>query len=344
MPPRRRIARRRVSCRGLNRIQRARAVEHGRDVIERGKAHLVARFHGRARHVRREKHVVERGETRIDVRLAAIDIEARAAQLSRRQRRIQRVFIDETAARRIHEDRPLRQASELARRHQRRAAAGHVQRQYLAVRQHGVETFVIRRAVFERGRRALDIRIDHAHAEPLRAPRDRAPDPPEADDAERLAVHARAEHVGHAERFAPARAHDALVFRGAAAGRQHEQHREIGGAFGQRIGRVGHDDAACVRRRHVHMIDARTRVRDDLQRRRQRSDVLGLQARLLADQHGGQRVLRAELDHGPRVHVGVGHVGVKFGFRAFRHGRGDLACDEQSGALSVRHRAFLWVE
>jgi len=69
----------------------------------------------------------------------------------------------------------------------------------------------------------------------------------------------------------------------AAASRQHEQHGEIGRAFGQCVRCVRDDDSPLASGSHVHVVKARARVRNDLDRRGQRGNVLGLQTRLLPD-------------------------------------------------------------
>ena len=66
-----------------------------------------------------------------------------------RQGIVKGIFIHQAAARRVDEDRPLRQESEFLFRHQWRGAARHMQREHLAVRQHFLEAGVVRRVVLD---------------------------------------------------------------------------------------------------------------------------------------------------------------------------------------------------
>ncbi len=259
----------------------------------------------------------------------------------RRQRIVKRILVDETAARRIHEYRPVAQQAQFAAGHQRRAAAGHVQREDVALRQQRVEIRAIARAGLDLGRRRPPVGIDDLHPEAARTLRDRPADPAETDDPERLAVHARAEHVGHAERLSPPGAHDTLVLRRTPARSQYQQHREIGRAISQRVGCVADRDAACACGGDIHVVVPGARIRDDLHARRQCRDVLGLQPRFLADQHRRCLVAVAELDDGRRVHVGVRDIRVEFGFGACGHRGGNASRNQQAGAIVVRHGLVL---
>ena len=104
----------------------------------------------------------------------------------------------------------------------------------------------------------LDERVirDDAQAERLGALGDRARDVAERDQAERLAHQARNVQQRRAA-FAPlALAHHAILLDGAAEGGQQQHHRVVGDFLDERIGAVGHRDAALGGSLHVDAVHA----------------------------------------------------------------------------------------
>jgi hypothetical protein len=87
-----------------------------------------------------------------------------------------------------------------------------------------------------------------------------------ADDAEALAADAMAEHPGRR----PARPVLALSENGRALDQpprhgEDQRHGHVGGVFGQNLRRVGHGDAARMRRRDVDIVDAVAEIGDHAQ-------------------------------------------------------------------------------
>ena len=105
------------------------------------------------------------------------------------------------------------------------------------------------------------------HPEPLRPPRDRLADPPEADDPERRAVDVRSEQQQRPPRL-PLAVADVPVALGQAPGRGHQERPgEVGGRLGQDARRVADSDPARGARRDVDVVEADRVVADHLQPR-----------------------------------------------------------------------------
>ena len=106
----------------------------------------------------------------------------------------------------------------------------------------------------------LDERIirHDAQAERLGALGDRARDVAEGDQTERLAHQARNVQQRRAA-FAPlALAHHAILLDGAAERGQQQHHRMVGNFLDERVGAVGHRDAALRGSLHVDTVHADT--------------------------------------------------------------------------------------
>ena len=88
--------------------------------------------------------------------------------------------------------------------------------------------------------------MEHLHAEPLGAPRDRLADAPEADDPERRAGHLGAERAVGLQGDPLPLAHVALALGEPPREREQEREGEVGGRVGQDVGRVADRDAAPV--------------------------------------------------------------------------------------------------
>ena len=100
--------------------------------------------------------------------------------------------------------------------------------------------------------------VDHLHAEAQRTtPRDGPADAPHAQDAQRRAMHVgTGELVEDAALVPLTGAHEALGFAKAPGRCHHQREAEVGGRFGQHVGRIGHQHAACRASRHVDVVVA----------------------------------------------------------------------------------------
>ena len=135
-------------------------------------------------------------------------------------------------------------------------------------RQHLVEAFPIGRAQLfgdARRHRPAVVIVDR-EAERPRAARHGLADAAHADDAETLAPDAVAEHPGRR----PARpvlavGEDGGALDQPARHRQNQRHGHVGGVFGQNFRRIGHGDAARVRRDDIDIVDAVAEIGDQLQ-------------------------------------------------------------------------------
>src|SRR6266540_1608800 len=102
----------------------------------------------------------------------------------------------------------------------------------------------------------------HVESEP-RAPRDRPTDSPQPDQAERLAAHPRAEHVGRPPTGPGAAAHVPLGFPAAARDHEHQHDGVVRRVVGAHVGRVGDDQTASPRRGDVDVVEPHAEVGED---------------------------------------------------------------------------------
>ena len=193
------------------------------------------------------------------------DVEGRAGDLARAQRREQRVLVEQLAAGGV--DDPHAGPHRLERGGADGAARLRGQRQVQG-EEVGGRVHVLRRLdpLGAELAEALgrDVRVvgDDAHPEPERAARDLLPDPAEAEDAERLA--------GELDAAVRAALPAALLQRGVrlrdvARERDEEADRVLRGGDDRRLRRVRDDDPAPRRRVDVDVVDAHARAPDHLQ-------------------------------------------------------------------------------
>src|SRR5690606_15509450 len=105
--------------------------------------------------MRQQKGVGQIVEARVVVRLIREHIEAGGANLTGLQGIDQRLFVYQGPARRIDEDRTLRQEREFFARHQYALPSREVETEHLAVRQHRVETCEMARVLLQVRRQAI---------------------------------------------------------------------------------------------------------------------------------------------------------------------------------------------
>ena len=153
-------------------------------------------------------------------------------------------------------------------------------------RQHLVEAFPIGRAqlVSDARRHGSAVVVVDLQAEGMRPARHRLADAAHADDAEALAADAMAEHPGRRP-AGPVLAfgEDGGALDQPARHRQDQRHGHVGGVFGQNLRRVGHGDAARMRRDDVDIVDAVAEIGDQSQL------AVGLLENLLGDLVGNGR-------------------------------------------------------
>ena len=229
---------------------------------------------------------------------------------------MQRVLVHQPAARDVHQHRAalqLRQRlgiDDLVRRRSGRR----MQRQEIAVRQHLVERCKVPRALLQIRRQPVARMIHHRHVEAARPLRHRPPDAPHPQNAERLAVHPHTQQVALADPIAPAGTHDLVVMIGTPRRRQQHHEGEVGGALGQHVRRVGHDQAPRLRRRDIDVVVADAAGGADTHARRQPRDRIRGQRQRIGEHDRIGPVRAGRLDHLVRGHVvlALDHDGIEF--------------------------------
>ncbi len=146
------------------------------------------------------------------------------------------------------------------------------------MRQHLVEAFPIGRLerVFDVFRDRPAVVVMNRQTKPLGAAGERHADPPHPDDAEPLPPDPVPEHRGRTPTGPAAAADQPFSFGEPARDREDQRHRHIRGVLGQDTRRVGHDDAALLRRREIDMVDAGPERGDQLERRTRGGQHLGV--------------------------------------------------------------------
>src|SRR6185437_10586153 len=217
------------------------------DVVERFKAHLIARFDRRRTQMREQERVRQVVITFVDLRLACEDIEPGIGEPSRLQRCDHVLVVDEIAARRVDDDGALRQlfdgglVEEVARfRRQRR-----IDREELRYREQAVERVVIDRAksLLLLRRLPVDIVIMDFHFEAAGPLRQRLPNLTEAVDAELLAIETLADKLQWLPTRPRTRADHALTFRRTPRRTKKQQHGNFGRRRGNAVRRVANLDS-----------------------------------------------------------------------------------------------------
>ena len=168
-----------------------------------------------------------------------------------RERLGERGLVDHGAARRVDEVGVAAHLAQALGRDQVRRLGRQraVQRDDVARREQLVEAEEARAELgLDRLVGAPPAAVGDLHAERARAARRRGADLAEADDAERLALQARAEHVVHVPAPADLAADHALALAEAPRDHQDQRHRDVGRRVGEHAGRV-RDDARRARRR-----------------------------------------------------------------------------------------------
>ena len=249
----------------------------------------------------RDQHrVLELEQTGVDLRLLLEHVEAGALDLALAERVDERLLIDDGTAGRVDEVRVLAHLLEAIRVDQvlRLVVERAVQRDDVGRLEQLVERHVLRTELgLDRGIRLAATRVDDLHAEGLGATRRRLADQAEADDAERLALDAGAEHVEHAPDPGGLGADHALALAEAAGRHQDQRHRDVGGGLRQHGRRVREPDSAAVLDRlRVDVVEAHGDVRDHLQLRTGRVE------------HGVVDLVVQEADDRVRALDGVEHL------------------------------------
>ena len=240
------------------------AVERGDDLLGDDDARAILGLGRRAREVRRDDDLRE-PEQRAGVRLGLEDVERGPCDLPRPDRLLERRLVHETAARGVHDaDAVLHLRERLGVDE----AAGLVAERKVQRDDVGF------RVDIRRGRGRLDAELaeavdgdervvgDDAHAEPEPTPRDLPSDPPESEDAERLAGEL---DPGEALALPGAGRQRRMRLWDVSREREKERDRVLRRRVDRRLGGVGDDDAASCRRVDVDVVDTHACAADHLQ-------------------------------------------------------------------------------
>ena len=278
--------------------------------------------------MRRDDDVVEL-EQRARVRLVGEDVERRARDLARAQSLDERRLVDELAARRVDDPNTVTHLGECS------SSEGTAR----LLRERQVQCEELRLRVDVRGclhthdaelAEALrsDERVvgDDVHAEARGTSRDLLADPPEAEDAERLAR----------ELDAPVRLplpatllQRCMRLRNVPRERDEQPDRVLRRRDDGRLRRVGDDDATARRRFDIHVVDADPRAPDYLQAQGPVDQLCGELGRRADDDRVVEIDDLRELT--VRVHVDVEALAQKVDAR-----RGDRLADEDARRHATR--------
>ena len=293
-------------------------------------ARAVLRLGGGGAEVRRDDDVGVAVEQRVvRDRLGREDVERRAGDLARVQRVLERRVVDELAARAVdHADavaalRERLRVQEALRLRRAREVDG--EEVGLGVdlggggRGLGAELAEALRA--DEG-----VVGDDAHAERLRPRRDQLADPAEAEHAQRLLIDL---HPAEPRPLPPAGRQRRMRLRHVARQRQHQRDRVLRRRHDVRLRRIGHDDPALGRRRHVDVVHADPRAPDHAQPAGALDDVGG-DLRRRADQ---QAVVVADAVGELLAREVEGHVDLEPLAQQVDPGVGDLLGDEDTAGF-----------
>jgi hypothetical protein len=199
-------------------------------------------------------------------RLVREDVEP-GAQPSRDELAHERRFVDDLAARRVHETRPVAQQrkSPCVDHSLRLGRTRRVDRDDVALAQEVVELPILA----ELGLDLPPLRVEHPNLEAACATGDRAADPAQPDNAERRSRHFASEEAVCPRASPPARANDAVTLRDAPPDGQDQRHREVGRCRVEHTWGVRHGDPAACARGDVDPVDADAEVGDEPKRRKQ---------------------------------------------------------------------------
>ena len=218
--------------------------------------------------MRQEHDVLELEQAGMHDGLALVDVEPGSRDLTAPERFRQRFLIDYRAARRVDEERArfhpsqCRIVDQMVRLLGERAVQRDDVRRLEKLLQ-GEEARVELR--LERFRCAPPTGVHDAHPACTGTPRGRRADLPEADDAERLPLNARAEHEPHVPGPRGAAADEPLALAKTPRGHQDQRERDVGSRFGEHTGSVRGDDAPRSACSDVDVVVADRDVRDDTQ-------------------------------------------------------------------------------
>ena len=219
--------------------------------------------------MRRQNDILERQQIRVNLGLAFKHIEPRCRDLPAAQRGGQRRVIDDAAARDVDQRRCRLHQGQLGsadavvrggriRQHQDQVVGGF--KQLVAADEARLAVGLSRRVELRA------VVVDDLHAETVRAAFGNAlPDPAHTQNAQRGMMNVRAgKHV-----VAPLRpfagAQVMFAFRNAPGGGHQQGEAEVGGGFGQHVGRVGSQHAGSAHRVDVEVVVADGHVGADSQ-------------------------------------------------------------------------------
>ncbi len=147
-----------------------------------------------------------------------------------------------------------------------------IQRQHVAHREEALVIVVERGAPLEIRRQPRLVSVMHGHAERRAHPRQLAPDPPHAEDAQPPPRDLRAHQLRRRPAIPAPAAHQPLPLAGPPRRRQDQHHRAFRRRHAQHVRRVDHRDAPRPGRRDVDMVEPDAERPDDLHAVRQLAD------------------------------------------------------------------------
>src|SRR5215218_5221462 len=295
------LRRDRAGCGSHDRIAQRRTTEESPQVFDRSLAHGHPGLVGGATQVRKQHHVLHGEELGRDLRLVLVDVEAGAGNRPVRESIHQGSLVHDVTPRGVDEKRAPPHPSEPLPVHEvarlRRGRA--VERNEVRLFQNVFRTLPRLRP--ERGcfwcRGWVWIMKQDLHAEPhVGSPGHGARNAAHADQAESLPADVRAEHVGGTPSGPGSTAHVALPFPGPATDHEQQGHGDIGGGFGQHVGRVRYGEPACLGGIDVDVIVADAEVGQHAGAQRLGTEDLGAELVGYGAEkrvRGAQRVLQA---------------------------------------------------
>ena len=252
--------------RDVDRVRHEAALERGDHLLGDDHPRPVLGLVGRSGEVRRRDQV--RGaEQRPRIRLLGEDVDRGAGDLARGERLEQRRVVDQLATGGVDDPGAVLHAGERPRVDHvaRLVVQRQVERHEVGPREHAGERVALDPGLAETVGGDERVVRDDAHLQPERAAGDLLPDPPVAEDPERLLRELDPAPL----RALPAPRHQRGVRLRDVPRQRHEQaDRVLGGRDDVRLGGVRDDDAASGRRLDVDVVDTDARPADHLEARR----------------------------------------------------------------------------